>query len=62
MLYWFKASKSADGLTKFTPVVIDTDSGIGTQFVVEDVNGDKLPDVVVSNKKGVFLFTQERKK
>jgi hypothetical protein len=31
-------------------------SGIGTQFVVEDINGDKLPDIVISNKKGVFYF------
>ena len=40
--------------------VIDNDSGIGTQFVVADVNGDKLPDVVVSNKKGTFVFEQIR--
>jgi hypothetical protein len=61
MIYWFKATKSGDGQTKFTPVEIDNDSGIGTQFVVDDVNGDKLLDVVVSNKKGVFVIVQERK-
>jgi hypothetical protein len=60
MLYWFKASKSKDGVVKFTPTIIDTDSGIGTQFAVEDINGDKLPDVIVSNKKGVFVFIQVR--
>lgn len=60
MLYWFKASKSKDGTVKFTPTIIDTDSGIGTQFVVEDINGDKLPDVIVSNKKGVFVLIQVR--
>jgi hypothetical protein len=42
----------------FTPHVIDNDSGIGTQFVVADVNGDHLPDIVIANKKGVFLFEQ----
>jgi hypothetical protein len=46
----------------FKPHVIDDDSGIGTQFVVTDVNGDKLPDVVTANKKGVFLFEQVRAK
>ena len=46
----------------FTPHVIDDDSGIGTQFTVADVNGDKLLDVVTANKKGVFLFEQVRKK
>jgi hypothetical protein len=70
MLYWFKANKvRVKGKNKqpdrefvrFTPIIIDTDSGIGTQFVVEDINGDKLLDVVVSNKKGVFVIVQERK-
>jgi len=61
MIYWLKASKSKDGLTTFAVNEIDNDSGIGTQFVVDDINGDKLLDVIVSNKKGVFVITQERK-
>ena len=47
---------------QFTPHQIDDDSGIGTQFVVADINGDELPDIVVANKKGVFLFEQVRDK
>jgi hypothetical protein len=61
-LYWFEAKKNSDGIISFTPHEIDNDSGVGTQFVVADVNGDKLPDIVVSNKKGVFLFEQVREK
>lgn len=61
MIYWFKATKNKDKQTRFTPMIIDTDSGIGTQFVVDDINGDKLLDVVVSNKKGVAVIIQERK-
>jgi hypothetical protein len=61
MIYWFKASKSKDGQVKFTPIIVDTDSGIGTQFAVEDINGDGLLDVIVSNKKGVFVIEQVRK-
>jgi len=61
MLYWFEAKKSKDGIISFIPHVIDDDSGIGTQFWVGDFNGDKLPDVVISNKKGVFIFEQVRK-
>jgi 6-phosphogluconolactonase (cycloisomerase 2 family) len=60
MIYWFKTSKSKDGTVKLTPIVIDTDSGIGTQFAVEDINGDGLFDVIVSNKKGVFVIEQVR--
>jgi hypothetical protein len=62
MLYWFEAKKDADGITTFVPHVIDDDSGVGTQFVVADVNKDGLPDVVTSNKKGTFLFEQVRAK
>ena len=62
MLYWFEAKKDKDGITSFTPHKIDDDSGIGTQFAVADVNGDGLPDIVVANKKGVFLFEQVRAK
>jgi hypothetical protein len=61
MLYWFKATKGTDGVTSFTPMVIDDNSGVGTQFVVADINGDKLLDVVVSNKKGVCVIEQVRK-
>ncbi|MFN4258941.1 MAG: FG-GAP repeat domain-containing protein [Gemmataceae bacterium] len=60
VLYWFEAKKDKDGLTRFIPHQIDDDSGIGTQFVVTDVTGDKLPDIVVANKKGVFMFTRQR--
>jgi hypothetical protein len=62
VLYWFEARKGKDGITSFIPHQIDDDSGIGTQFCVMDVNGDKLPDIVTANKKGVFLFEQVRAK
>jgi hypothetical protein len=61
VLYWFEAKKSKDGIISFVPHKIDDDSGIGTQFWVGDFNGDKLPDIVISNKKGVYLFEQVRK-
>src|SRR5262249_12642323 len=48
-LYWLEAKKAKDGVTSFAVHRIDDDSGIGTQFFVGDVNGDKLPDIVTSN-------------
>jgi hypothetical protein len=60
-IYWFKNTKGLDGIAQFTPMLIDSDSGIGTQFVVADINGDGLLDVVSSNKKGVRIIVQERK-
>ena len=61
IIYWLRASKAADGITTFTPMMIDDDSGIGTQFEVADINGDGLLDIITSNKKGVRVIVQERK-
>jgi hypothetical protein len=58
-LYWFEA-KVEDGKLAFTPREVDDQSGIGTEFVVLDFNGDGLLDIVSANKKGVFLFEQTR--
>jgi len=61
VVYWLKATKDKDGLTSFEPKLIDDDCGIGTQFVVDDLNKDGLLDIVVSNKKGVRVIVQEKK-
>ena len=36
--------------------LIDDNSGIGLSFVVKDINKDRLPDIIISNKKGIFYF------
>ncbi len=59
VLFWFELTRK-DGQPVWTPHEIDHDSGVGTQFEVGDVNGDGLPDIAISNKKGVFLFEQVR--
>lgn len=59
LLVWYEL-KRENGQPTWKRHTIDTDSGVGTQFEVADINGDKLPDVIISNKKGVYLFEQVR--
>jgi len=59
-LMWFRLTRR-EGQPEWVRYVIDDDSGVGTQFVVADVNGDGRPDVVTSNKKGVHMFVQTPK-
>ncbi len=61
VLYWFRlvrSGKTAD----FVPYLIDDASGVGTQIVAGDINGDGAPDVVCGNKKGTFVLIQQPKK
>ena len=62
VLYWFELVRNSDKTVAFVPHLIDNDSGIGTQVLVGQVNGDKLPDVVVGNKRGTFVHLHESKK
>jgi hypothetical protein len=59
VLYWYELTRTA-GSVKWVRHLIDNDSGVGVQFVIADINNDKLPDIVTSNKKGVFVFLQTR--
>lgn len=55
-LYWFQLSRPAEGRgARFLPQPISADSGVGTQVVAGDVDGDGWDDIVVGNKKGTFL-------
>jgi len=58
VLYWFRLVRSPAGVD-WVPSLIDDDSGVGTQVVAADVNGDGRPDIVVANKKGTFVYLQE---
>ncbi|MEJ7827973.1 MAG: FG-GAP-like repeat-containing protein [Segetibacter sp.] len=56
ILCWFQyvPGKAPEWITH----EIDNDSGIGNSFIVTDINKDGLPDIITSNKKGVFFFEQ----
>lgn len=58
LLVYYSVKPLAAAGARFERHVIDDDSGIGTQFSVDDVDGDGRRDVVVSNKKGLFVFRQ----
>ncbi|QDS99119.1 sulfatase-like hydrolase/transferase [Adhaeretor mobilis] len=57
VLYWFETVRNGRDVS-FLPHRVDSNSGVGTQVVVDDLTGDRLLDIVVGNKKGTFLFTQ----
>lgn len=59
VLYWFELKQGA--APSWIPHPIDNASGIGVDVVVKDITGDGLDDIVVANKKGVFVFKQNGK-
>jgi len=60
VLYWFRGTRPAAGEAEFVPHLVDDDSGVGVQVTVADATGDGLPDIVVANKKGIFVHVQAR--
>ena len=56
VLYWFELKSGKN--PQWTPHLIDDNSGVGVEVVTQDVTKNGLTDIVVANKKGVFLFEQ----
>lgn len=61
VIYWYQTKRDGKGGVDFVPHLVDAESGVGVDVQVGDVNGDKLPDIVVGNKAGVYILTQERR-
>jgi hypothetical protein len=58
VLYWFELVRGEGEPPRFIPHAIDADSGVGTQVVARDLDGNGKADVIVGNKKGTFIFLQ----
>lgn len=61
VVFWLELKRDAQGgSARFVPHLIHADSGVGTQVAASDLNGDGRPDVVVGNKKGIFVHLSEK--
>ena len=56
VLFWFEYIPGK--VPKWIPHQVDDNSGVGLQAVAVDINKDKRIDIVIGNKKGVFVFEQ----
>ncbi|WP_304236572.1 VCBS repeat-containing protein [Jiulongibacter sediminis] len=53
ILMWFSFSPEPP---HYYEQIIDIDSGAGLNIAIEDMNQDQRPDIIISNKNGVFLI------
>lgn len=60
VIYWFEYKPGKE--PKWIPHLIDDNSGVGLHVVVKDMNKDKKKDIVIGNKKGIFVFEQQKSK
>lgn len=58
VLYWFEFRHGKK--PQWIPHQIDDNSGAGLNLVVEDINNDKRRDIIIANKKGVYVFLQSK--
>lgn len=61
VVYWFRLVRTKAGVD-WVPHKIDGEAGIGRQVSIVDVNGDKLPDVVVGGMVGAHVLTHKAEK
>jgi len=59
VLYWFKLVRKHGGQVEFVPHLINNNSGVGTQIMAVDMNGDGKPDILTSARKGAFIFLNQ---
>ncbi len=58
VVWWFELKREGKTAT-YIPHFVHGESGVGTQVMAVDINGDKKPDIVVGNKHGVYVHFQK---
>lgn len=53
-IFWFELAPGKKPYWK--EHLIDDDSGVGINLVAKDINGDGYADIIVANKRGIFIF------
>ncbi len=63
VLYVYRTARNpkAPGGAEFVPELVHNRSGVGSQFTLADINGDKVNDIITATNRGVFVFTGVRK-
>lgn len=58
VLYWYKTVRDpkAPGGARFTPELVDNNSGVGSTVLPFDLNKDGAMDIVTGTKLGTFIF------
>lgn len=59
VLYWFEFRPGKT--PSWIKHQLDDDTGVGLHLVAEDITGDRLLDIVISNKKGVYVYEQRKR-
>jgi 3-keto-disaccharide hydrolase len=64
VLYVFRTvrNKQAPGGAEFVPDLVNNRSGVGSHFVVADMNGDGMNDIITSANLGTYVFLNLHKK
>lgn len=55
VVYWFKLVRGKGGVD-WVPFKADGEAGVGRELIVGDLDGDKLPDIVVGGMKGANVL------
>jgi len=60
IMIWYEIQREKGSRPRFIPHIIaeSLGTGMGTQFSVADFNGDKMPDIILSNKRGTNVLLQ----